>query len=65
MALSASSSKLRAPSPFDDIDDPVICVPTVLSNDYMSSDVVKKGTRHCAHCRLSCSPPIPLSMLTR
>ena len=43
MALSATSSRLRAPSPVSKLEDPVVCVPTVLSNDYMSSDVVKKA----------------------
>ena len=38
------SPVLRAPNDlFDAIEDPVVCVPTVLSEDYLSSEAVRKA----------------------
>jgi hypothetical protein len=43
-ALSQSRSRLRAPNRLiAGLADPVVCVPTVLSNDYLSNPVVQKG----------------------
>jgi len=39
-----SSPILRAPdTPFDNLSDPVVCVPTVLSEDYLSNEAVRKA----------------------
>ena len=39
-----SSPVLRAPdTPFDELRDQVVCVPTVLSEDYLSNEAVRKA----------------------
>ena len=50
--LEASGTHQRAPSPATMVGDPVVCVPTVLSEDYLSSSVVQKAI-HVERAKLS------------